>query len=115
MKTKLSAIALLFTGVVASAGCSSVSEDGKEWVVPPTEEVAETTQALTGTHKLCSVIVGGNWRDTILVGDSWTASTCNNFRASIGATSYSLGCVTTSGYSNWGLTNGGLPAPNCGW
>lgn len=71
--------------------------------------------ALTGTHKICSVIAGGAWRDTIVVPQAWTASTCNSFRSSVGAPSYQLGCITDGG-TIWGAGGGFTPLPNtCGW
>ena len=71
---------------------------------------------LSGTHKFCSVVApGGTWRDTVLVPSGWTSTDCNNFRASVGASVFQLGCMTHSGYQ-FGSPGGWLPSGNyCGW
>src|SRR4051812_12373734 len=72
--------------LLAMAGCSSVSPDGKEWVAPSQgENTAETAQALTGTHKVCSAVTFNNWRDSINVDDGWSFTTCQGWAASVGA------------------------------
>ncbi|MFN3693171.1 MAG: hypothetical protein ACK4SL_03710 [Candidatus Paceibacteria bacterium] len=44
-------------------------------------------------YKICSVLVSGNWRDTIVVPGSWTSTTCQSFMTAVGATSYAFGCI----------------------
>lgn len=68
-------------------------------------------------QKLCTVIVHGNWVDSIAVPASWTPAMCDQHRQQwTGSvpTSYALSCVTETGVSR-GANNGGLPSPNCGW
>jgi len=67
-----------------------------------------------GGQKLCSAIVPGNWRDTILVSNEWKPETCASFGYAIGATQFQLACVFPDSFS-WGGVNGGAPEPNCGW
>jgi hypothetical protein len=64
--------------------------------------------------KTCSIIGSANWRDTILVPQFWTAETCNQYRMTVGATNYQLGCIFDNSFS-FGVNNGGKPSPNCGW
>jgi hypothetical protein len=71
------------------------------------------TAQFTGS-KLCSVIVGGDWRDTFSVPSGWTRNTCRIFRNSVGAYDYQLGCAFSNGFS-WGSGGGGTPSQNCGW
>ena len=65
-------------------------------------------------YKICSVIVDGNWRDTIWIPQGWGSSTCRSFRDSVGADTFQLGCLLANSFS-WGSTNGGIPRNNCGW
>ena len=110
---------ILFTFGLAGAltGCTSSAES--EWVLSgePLPETGSSRAALTGTHKLCSAIMAGDWRDTILVPNAWNSGMCVSFMRSIGALHAQLGCVTDTGFS-WGTTSGvspGLPPTNCGW
>jgi hypothetical protein len=104
---------LLFAALSA---CSSVSPDGKEWVPTPSENegVGQVEQALTGTNKVCSAVVSGVFRDSIVVDNGWSATTCHGWAVSVGGTSWQLGCLFTNGFA-WGAANGGRPSPNCGW
>jgi hypothetical protein len=112
----LGAVALL------GSGCSSVSPDGKEWAPTPEgqgEQISQTSQALTGTHKLCSGVTAGNWRDTLVVNNTWTVSTCQFYASTVGAASFQLGCMWDNGAVpnfQFGTLGGGIPAGNqCGW
>lgn len=110
--------------VAASMGACATT-DGDEWILSggsadegaaatEAEAVADTAQALTGTHKICSGVVPGNFRDSIPVPNGWNTGMCQSWASSIGATHWQLGCLFDGGYS-WGVTNGGLPPNNCGW
>lgn len=48
--------------------------------------------------KFCSVVLSGGWRDTILVPSAWTSSQCDGYADIVGATSYSMGCITATGF-----------------
>ncbi len=74
--------------ILAGVGCASISEDGKEWVataeptadeVEDVVEVGELRQAITGTHKMCSCVIGDLWRDTFQAHDGWTVSDCTDY------------------------------------
>jgi hypothetical protein len=75
---------------------------------------SRTAIAQTTTSKLCSVVVGGNWRDTFSVPSGWNAGTCLNFKNAVRANDYQLACAFNNSFS-WGAVNGGTPNPNCGW
>jgi len=75
---------------------------------------SRTVTAQSTGPKLCSVVVPGNWRDTFSVPLGWNSGTCLNFRNSVKATEYQLGCAFSNGFS-WGSFGGGTPNPNCGW
>ena len=64
--------------------------------------------------KLCSAVVPGNFRDTISVPSGWSAGTCQQYKSSVGAEVYQLGCTFNNSFS-WGRFSGGTPNPNCGW
>lgn len=117
------AFAFAIFGLTGSLTACKTSGDS-EWVLEnggaeKAESIRTATdqRALTGTHKLCSIVVSGNWRDTILVPDAWSSGMCVSFMGSLGGTSAQLGCVTNAGFS-WGTGSGvspGIPATNCGW
>jgi hypothetical protein len=65
-------------------------------------------------QKYCSALIPGNWRNTILVPSSWTATTCANYMTAVVATNYQLVCIFQNNFS-LGALNGGIPSPNCGW
>jgi hypothetical protein len=76
---------------------------------------ADDPVPITGTHKICSVVTPGNWRDTLVVPQGWTSSDCNSYRSSVSASAYQLGCITNSTYY-WGNPGGADPNPNpCNW
>ena len=51
------------------------------------------------SQKVCSPVVGNQWRDTIIVPATWTKETCNNYRAKVGASAYNLACIFENSYS----------------
>lgn len=64
-------------------------------------------------QKFCSILVGGTWRDNLLVPSGWTAVTCDRLRSRLGASSYQLGCIFGNDFS---IGSGSRPPePNCGW
>lgn len=75
---------------------------------------ASSPASVPAGTKICSVVVSGNWRDTLAVPPSWTHQDCNKFRQQTGAASYQIGCLLTHGVS-WGPPGGAQPSPNCGW
>ena len=77
--------------------------------------------------KFCSPVTPGNWRDSIIVADSWTISNCAEHSKFV-ASHYNVGCIfeneispnTRSSWSEHHLTgttipNSDFPDPNCGW
>lgn len=97
--------------------------DGKEWLpsADGEEPAAEVAQKITGTSKVCSAIAANNWRDSIVVPNSWSVNLCRTWGSSIGATTYQVGCEF-DGPANfsWGPVASigviaGAPAANCGW
>jgi hypothetical protein len=84
----------------------------KESVNPHT---TASTVAISTPVKLCSGVLGGQFRDTITVPDAWKAGTCQAFAYSVGTTAYQLGCANTNSFS-WGAIDGGTPNDNsCNW
>ncbi len=75
---------------------------------------SEPVMAQTTTMKICSVFISGNWRDTVTVPSGWRTGTCLNYKNTVRATSYQVGCVFNNSYS-FGAVGGGTPSPNCGW
>jgi len=71
---------------------------------------------ITGSSKICSVYTPNEWRDTILLNNVHNWGHCNNFRASVGASTFQIGCLTDASGVNWGIPNSAAaPWPNCGW
>jgi hypothetical protein len=116
-----------------ACGCSSVSEDGTRWVEGAPEPGSDTdaqstsrlgvaTQAITGTTKVCSCVVGDEFRDTLPVPSGWVASRCRTHcELFVGAAQSQLGCFFGSGTPfTFGAavnipTVPTAPATNCGW
>lgn len=93
------------------ASCDMPTDDS----APEPESTETTSQPLTNSpHKMCSAITGGNWRDTIIVDNGWSLTTCQGWAASVSATSWQVGCLNTNGFS-WGNGGYSVPSPNCGW
>ncbi len=71
--------------------------------------------AITGAQKVCSVYQPGVWRDTLVVPQNWTASSCNEFRATTGTSNYQLACLSDT-WIYWGAGGAFVPWYNpCGW
>jgi hypothetical protein len=104
----------------ASTACVPQSPDDNEQPPAPGDHTGQTMQALTGNHKICSAIVPSNYRDSIEVDDTWTASTCLSWANSVNAgapgATWQLGCLFPTSFS-WGSQGGGAPPSqsNCGW
>lgn len=99
---------------LAVSACMSSSPDDTE-SADMDVQTGETIQALTGTNKVCSAVVQGNFRDSIVVSQGWSATTCAGWAWSVGATEWQLGCLWENGF-NWGTLNGGIPWGNyCNW
>jgi len=70
--------------------------------------------------KLCSGVVANNWRDSLIVPNTWAGSTCRLYAQSVGATSWQLGCIGQNEI-HWAAsqaisdTGPAIPNPNCGW
>ena len=88
-------------------------------------EIERRRNALGGT-KMCSVVLAGEWRDTIPVPQGWTVQDCYNFARALTAQYYQLACVFDGGpgfsfgsngraAANLAVQRGGVPEPNCGW
>jgi hypothetical protein len=106
----------LVIAMIAPTACTAIAPDGDDPVGSASTDgrVGETTQALTGVHKICSGVDDGNFRDSIEVDDGWSTTTCLGWARSIGGGDWQMGCLFSNGFS-WGATNGGIPSPNCGW
>lgn len=65
--------------------------------------------------KLCSILVGNTWRDTLPVPSTWTAATCERLMVKLGAAGYQLGCIFGNDFSFGQKVGGDKPIPNCGW
>jgi hypothetical protein len=70
--------------------------------------------AQSSGSKVCSAIVGGNWRDSFSVPSSWNEGTCSGFARSVNAETYQLGCLLDTGVS-WGDGGASRPRIDCGW
>lgn len=69
-----------------------------------------------GGTKFCSIVVPGDWRDTINVPQAWTVEDCDEFRVAMGAQILQIGCIFGRGRSAFSVAEAGyLPRPNCGW
>lgn len=69
-----------------------------------------------GGTKFCSVVVPGDWRDTINVPQAWTVEDCDEFRVAMGAQTLQIGCIFERGRSAFSVAEAGyVPRPNCGW
>jgi hypothetical protein len=81
----------------------SMVEGPERGVVPsPAHEpnqnstVGTSHQAITGDQRICSVLVGNDWRDTIIVptASNWTRATCKSLCVTLGATQVQAGCLS---------------------
>lgn len=112
-KTALCFCSFVFS--LAPSACVLGSTENNDVAEAPVhkEIMGETTQSLTGAHKVCSAVSPGYSRDSIVV-TSWHPYTCSGWATSVGAPVWQLGCLTDYGYS-WGSAYGGIPSPNCEW
>ncbi len=132
--------ALTIAVVFAAIGCSSISEDGKEWVATPeaagddalqiedeSGELGVAAQALTGSpHQACSCETPNVLVDMILVNNAWSRTTCRNYcRDIIGTTTSQLFCINAN-FVTFGSRTAVASLPNvpplnpapgndCGW
>jgi hypothetical protein len=101
-----------------------------QWTLPAVAQVAPQ-EAIEGesdaprsvfTQKYCSYFVAGNWRDVVLVPDTWNARNCERLEKAMGANQFVVACMGDFGAfsfgrsfaSNPGVNN--LPSANsCGW
>jgi hypothetical protein len=88
----------------------------RDWPAQEQEPPEEPAPPDGGT-KICSVTVVNNWRDTILVPDSWEFEDCIDFARSVGAISAQVGCIFQTGYPkfSFGSPDGRPPNRNCRW
>lgn len=111
--TLLIPVVVALIGAVASIGAAWITASYKT-----KEEVRPLQQASMGSlaegQKLCSVIIPGVFRDSLVVPRNWKPNTCRQFQMDVGAFQYQLGCVFDDAVS-WGDVNGGIPKKNCGW
>jgi hypothetical protein len=94
---------------MAIPACTSMSPgDGESTETSfDDEHTGEAVQALSGTHKVCSGYTPGQFRDSIVVSNGWSPTTCAGWAQSIGASTWQLGCLTENGFL-WG-------SASCGW
>jgi hypothetical protein len=85
------------------------------------DSLQETTRGTSERgQKICSCFVPGNWRDSMVVPESWTKDLCLKFGLKTGATSIQLGCVFSNDVEFGAETelrtaSAAPPARNCGW
>jgi hypothetical protein len=95
--------------MAAASDSPAATKDG-------TAPLGVARQAITGTHKTCSVFSPGDWSDTILVPQTWTQNTCiQSWRAAISGPQARVGCMVDNHVS---VASCQLCLPNensCGW
>ena len=99
------------------ASCET-SPDGKEWVPSPRAQtdITQVTSALdNGIQKVCSGVVGNQFRDSIVVPANWTGTLCQSWAISIGTTAFQLGCLNTPFSGYFWCTVGSTTCAPCGW
>ena len=115
--------------VVNAAIAGGAESDGDFSVVGNIEEdgmdehgdgIQTVRQAITGTHKVCSVVNPNHWRVSLVVDDGWGSNTCQQLCSQFSGSRVQLGCVFDNGFSfnSLNLCSGtvfGVPSPNCGW
>jgi len=93
------------------------------WAAPP-EGTAQPREASPPPErvedegsKACSVVDPGNWRDTILVPDSWEFEDCVDFAISVSARAAQPACIFQTGLPkfSFGTEDGRPPPRNCRW
>jgi hypothetical protein len=91
---------------------------------PINQQAANSTQEISfRAGKVCSGAIGGTFRDTVNVPDTYKMSDCEALAKKMVLTvarhsknfTYSVGCLTANGYS-WSDEPGQAPSPNsCNW
>jgi hypothetical protein len=112
---------IVFVFVLAALPASLSSLTARTAARP---DAAETRASLTfSAGKVCSGAIGGTFRDTVNVPDSYKISDCEALAKKLALTvarhsknfTYAVGCLTADGYS-WSETPGQPPNPNpCSW
>ena len=91
--------------------------------MPPSQRSNLTQELSFRAGKVCSGAIGGSFRDTVNVPDSYKISDCEALARKMVLTvarhsrnfTYSVGCLTANGYS-WSDNPGVAPSPNpCNW
>ena len=78
-------------------------------------------QAITGTHKICSVVNPDHWRTATVVDNAWARNTCQALCVQFSGTRVQLGCLFNNNFSFGAMgncTGGPPPAPldnSCQW
>jgi hypothetical protein len=102
----------------ALASCET-SSDGKEWVASPNaqQQITQVTSPLeSGQHKVCSGVSPNQFRDSIVAPIDWSGGTCQQWAASIGASTFQLGCMNQGGFGNvFSWCTMGTFCTACGW
>ena len=81
---------------------------------PDTSVQVTSASGQLGYGKVCSIVVSGNWRDTMMVPNDFTRAACVQWATAAGASVGLPGCITSS--SVWlAASSGGVPSPNCHW
>jgi hypothetical protein len=106
-------LAVALIGVVGSLGVAWITASHTA-----AKEVAPIQAASIGPQssgqKLCSAVVPGGFRDSMIVPHTWKIDTCKQFQTSIGAFKFQIACVFDDKIS-WGNMDGSIPDQNCGW
>lgn len=95
-------------------GDSYISGDVGVGVLTPLAKLDVAGDIRFDGQKYCSVLIVGNWRNTVLVPSTWSATTCADYKDAVLANDYQLVCVFSNSFS-LGALNGGIPPRNCGW
>lgn len=98
--------------------CSTVAQTGAG------SNAASSSPLLSfSSGKVCSAAVGGVFRDTVNVPDTYKIADCETLARKLALSvarrsrnfTYSVGCLTATGYA-WSETPGQPPEPNpCNW
>ena len=123
-------LALATVGFLGFAGTSLAGGGPLAAAIVPADATVRLVQQRRTTplrgSKMCSVVLSGEWRDTIPVPQSWTSRDCHNFAQALTAQNYQLACVFDGGpgfsfgpaariQADPNRSIAGLPSPNCGW
>ena len=108
---------MIALGTILSANASQAQYREDSYDQRGMEEFDREWRAPGFARKLCSAVVGGNWRDTLPVPNTWTWRDCESYAEAVGATQFQLGCVFSRGAPkfSFGDAEGFPPERNCGW